>query len=92
MRTTHLIDITTGIVSQSMLSKAVQRASLLFSTGVKSLSKKDKQLQRMVFEAWREHTVESHASRFRKSLSLEQRGVLLSLPPCNQDMCIVPSD
>jgi len=44
-------------------------------TGVKSLNKRDKQLLRMVFESWREHTVESHASRFRKSLSLEQRGM-----------------
>lgn len=38
------------------------------------MTKKDKQMLRMVFEAWREYTVESHASRFRKSLSLEQRG------------------
>ncbi|KAL0018632.1 hypothetical protein WJX77_009530 [Trebouxia sp. C0004] len=43
-------------------------------SGVKSMTKKDKQMLRMVFEAWREYTVESHASRFRKSLSLEQRG------------------
>ncbi len=38
------------------------------------MTKKDKQMLRMVFEAWREYTVESHASRFRISLSLEQRG------------------
>ena len=38
------------------------------------MTKKDKQMLRMVFEAWREYTVESHASRFRQSLSLEQRG------------------
>jgi hypothetical protein len=38
------------------------------------MTKRDKQMLRMVFEAWREYTVESHASRFRKSLSLEQRG------------------
>ena len=30
----------------------------------------------MVFESWREHTVESHASRFRKKLALEQRGIV----------------
>ena len=29
----------------------------------------------MVFESWREHTVASHASRFRKKLALEQRGI-----------------
>ena len=39
------------------------------------MSKRDKQRMRMVFEAWREHTVESHASRFRKGLALEQRGM-----------------
>lgn len=45
------------------------------------MTKKDKQMLRMVFEAWREYTVESHASRFRKSLSLEQRGQLNSPVP-----------
>ena len=44
------------------------------AAGVKPLSKREKQLLRMVFESWREHTVESHASRFRKKLALEQRG------------------
>ena len=42
--------------------------------GVKAMTKREKQLLRMVFESWREHTVESHASRFRKKLALEQRG------------------
>ena len=46
------------------------------------MTKKDKQMLRMVFEAWREYTVESHASRFRKSLSLEQRGEPISQLSC----------
>ena len=49
------------------------------AAGVKPLNKRDKQLLRMVFESWREHTVESHASRFRKKLALEQRGMSLLL-------------
>ena len=46
------------------------------NAGAKPMSKREKQVLRMVFESWREHTVESHASRFRKRLALEQRGML----------------
>ena len=50
--------------------------------GIKPLNKREKQVLRMVFESWREHTVESHASRFRKKLALEQRGTLQLLVSC----------
>ena len=51
------------------------------------MSKKDKQLLRIIFESWREYTVEIHASRFRKKLSLEQRGTLNEAA-----YCLIPQD
>ena len=54
---------------------------------VKPVTKKDKQTLRMVFEAWREYSVDMQTRRFRKDLPIEQRGKFNALHSTYQTLC-----
>lgn len=57
-----------------MKDSGLSKAELVCVFTVKPVTKKDKQTLKMVFEAWREYSVDMQTRRFRKDLPIEQRG------------------